>query len=369
MLFDGIEVDVLSVGDADAIVVTQWTNAFGPFRVLIDGGSTSDAETVLAFLHSRGFTNLYAVVCTHPHIDHAGGLIEVAKDRSITISTAWMHDIRNHVSEDALRRASSGTSSQAEGVRQVVETTKELASAFNSRGITPQEPFAGLSICGVPSLTVLGPTLPFYNSVLREFTQAKVPTIPSPFWPAAAVLGGGKNTRSPFGLIPPPIASPLPYPLSGILKNSSVKENPTTQPFNNTSVILGGLFNGQTLLFTADAGADAIGRIPNQWEDLAWMQVPHHGSDGNLSQDLIERFRPKFANISACGDSSHPDRAIVSGLVKVGSQVFSTHLSGNLQFHIGNVPYRPDYEPAVPMRGTGSPLPFSGLGGLLLKGR
>jgi len=87
------------------------------------------------------------------------------------------------------------------------------------------------------------------------------------------------------------------------------------------------------------------------------MQIPHHGSDGNLSQQSIERFCPEFANISARGDSSHPSRAIVSGLVKVGSKVFSTHQNGHLWFHIGVVPRRPDYSEAVPMRGTGGPVP------------
>ena len=44
-MFEGIEIDMLSLGDADSILVTQWT-AYGPFRVLIDGGSGDDAERV-----------------------------------------------------------------------------------------------------------------------------------------------------------------------------------------------------------------------------------------------------------------------------------------------------------------------------------
>jgi beta-lactamase superfamily II metal-dependent hydrolase len=146
--------------------------------------------------------------------------------------------------------------------------------------------------------------------------------------------------------------------LAGLLGRSRVKESPTTQPFNNTSVILGGLAWGNRILFTADAGAEALGRINPEWKQLTWLQIPHHGSDGNLSQELIERFCPRFAYISARGDESHPSRAIVSGLVKAGAQVFSTHLSGNLCHYLGNVPFRPDYSPAVPMKGTGAPKPI-----------
>ena len=299
-----------------------------------------------------------------------------------------MHDIRNHVSVDALRRASAGSSSQATGVREVVETTKELASAFYSRNLTPKEPFVGEIISSAPSLTVLGPSIPFYKSVLGEFTRVDIP-IPRGLGTFAALAGSSHplspqisslaalSSRPPFpanlilALAPPP----LPYPnLSsllapmGALRKSSVKENPTTQPFNNTSVIIGGIFNGNRLLFTADAGADALGRIPADWRNLTCMQIPHHGSDGNLSQTLIERFCPRFAYVSACGDTSHPSRAVVSGLVKVGSQVFSTHYpspGGHLWFKIGNVPGRAGYSPAVSMRGSGNPIPVFGLASIL----
>ena len=124
-------------------------------------------------------------------------------------------------------------------------------------------------------------------------------------------------------------------PIAGALSNSSVKENPSTQPYNNTSAILGVSFQGNRLLLTADAGSEALDRISEGWRNLEWMQIPHHGSDGNLSQANIERFRPEFAYVSSSGNSSHPSRAIVSGLITVRSQVFSTHQNHNLWFGMG----------------------------------
>lgn len=360
----GLEVDMLDLGDADCIVVTQWAGTCA-CRVLIDGGSGGGAQLVSEFLHRRDFRALYAVVCTHPHNDHAKGLIKLAQDKSISIASAWMHDIRKHVGPDALRRASAGNTAQAEGVRQVVETTAELARAFSSRNIPIQEPFAGRVVSYVPSLMVLGPEELFYKSTLEEFTKVEVP-IPLPlpsFSPAASILGG-KLSIPTYGL-PRPVAPtslfrlPLPPPapdistlLGGALSKSSVKENPKTQPFNNTSVILGCSFDGHRLLFTADAGAEALDRISTEWKNLAWLQVPHHGSDGNLSQSNIERFCPKFAYISAKGDTSHPSRAIVNGLIKVGAQVASTHMNRNLWFRIGNAPPPPGYGPLALLKGN-----------------
>src|ERR1700675_2605806 len=106
----GIEIDMLSLGDADALLITSHTSA-GIARVLVDGGKGSDAAIVKGFLRWKGATNLYAIVCTHGHNDHANGLIKLVQDKDITYTTAWMHDIRDYVSAEDLRRASTGNSS------------------------------------------------------------------------------------------------------------------------------------------------------------------------------------------------------------------------------------------------------------------
>jgi hypothetical protein len=41
--FYGVEIDMLSLGDADAILVTEWSGNH-VFRVLIDGGTADDAK-------------------------------------------------------------------------------------------------------------------------------------------------------------------------------------------------------------------------------------------------------------------------------------------------------------------------------------
>lgn len=344
-MFDGLEIDMLSVGDADCIIVTAWSSA-GASRILVDGGHASDYFAIREFLRSRDMRVFWSAVCTHPHADHAGGLIKLLRDPSFTFYTAWMHDIRNHVPSETLRRAARGNSQ----LGQVCEATTELASAFKCRGITPEEPF-GARIAFWPSMTVLGPSIPFYKTVIEEFTGIKLtPPYNSP------------PRSSAFGTLPlpaVPVTSPSqPFsginPLAGFLKNTSVEENPTTQPFNDTSVILGINFGGAKLLLTADAGSRALDRIHSDWHGLSWMQVPHHGSDGNLSKSNIERFCPNTAFISARGSTDHPSRAIVNGLIKVGAAVCSTHSlnPGHLHYWIGAVPSRPDYGPAVTLKGT-----------------
>jgi beta-lactamase superfamily II metal-dependent hydrolase len=361
-MFTGLEVDVLSLGDADCIIVTQWNGGF-PHRILIDGGCASDAGAILEFLRQRSYSNFWAVLCTHLHNDHASGLIKLVRSNSISFSKGLMHDITKHVSAESLRRASAAD----DGVKQVVESTKELAGAFASRGITPLEPFAGMAIAAWPETSVLGPSLSFYRETIEEFTKVEVPVptptfAPSPLWRAAGMSLGGNPTLaslSALGRISSPGSiAPLP-PLTGTLSKSSVKKNPKTQPYNNTSTILGIKLGAAKILLTGDAGSDALSHIGPEWHDLTYLGVPHHGSDGNLSRFDIERFRPKFAGISAKGDSCHPDRAIVSGLVKVGAKVGSTHEHGHLWFYTGIVPARKDYGQIEGLKGTGSPEPIT----------
>lgn len=282
----------------------------------------------------------------------------------MNFQTATFNDIRHHVGADALRRASASS----DGVREVVETSKELTGALTARNIPIYSGIAGNGVSKWPKMTLLGPSLDFYRKSLEDFTEVDLP-IPALLRPLGSILGGNSSSlglsglRAPYPnlLIPPPASASaldLSSLLTGALSRSSVKEEPKTQPFNNTSMILGVEFAGQRLLFTADAGSEALDRISPDWKNLAWMQVPHHGSDGNLSKGNIERFCPRSAFISACGDSSHPSRAVVNGLIKCGAEVCSTHENpGHLWFHMGNVPLRSDYGPAVKLKATGDQNP------------
>jgi beta-lactamase superfamily II metal-dependent hydrolase len=372
-MFDGIEIDMLSLGDADAILVSRWSRA-GLSRVLIDGGRKADYPKLREFLRGLRITYLDAIVCTHGHEDHAAGLIELVNDCSITFGSAWMHQPRGHVDAATLQSAIRGNSAEAECAKQILLTTDELLRGIHSRGVTPADPFTNCRIADV--LTVQGPSWGYYRKALTDAFKVPNPgsfaallasrppraLSPAPLSPLPAFLA---KQRLPKPLLLPPRApesiwaAALSGVAAGTLKNSAVQKNPSTQPYNNTSVILGATYGTSRMLFTSDAGADALRQVSLLWRNLVWLQVPHHGSDGNLSQDLIERFCPTIAYISACGDSSHPSRAIVSGLVKVGARVFSTHHPSplHLRYFIGFVPDRWGYVDAVPLRGTGSPTP------------
>lgn len=64
---------VVDVGQGDAIIITS-----GSWAGLIDGGPAGSSGAVEAVLRRLGVSRLNAVVVTHPHSDHTGGLADVA---------------------------------------------------------------------------------------------------------------------------------------------------------------------------------------------------------------------------------------------------------------------------------------------------
>lgn len=62
----------IDVGQADCALIE-----YGDYTMLIDGGNKEDGSLVVTYLENQGISELDAVVCTHAHEDHVGGLPSV----------------------------------------------------------------------------------------------------------------------------------------------------------------------------------------------------------------------------------------------------------------------------------------------------
>jgi beta-lactamase superfamily II metal-dependent hydrolase len=335
-MYHGLEVDMLSVGDADCILVTNWASGVAD-RVLIDGGNKGDFDAVRAFLAARDITYLDAVVSTHLHDDHAAGLLQLVKDKTVGIGTAYVHVPHNHVDTYKLSRALrlAAGSDEAECFQKTMATAEELALALIERGIPFVEPFEGTQI---RFMVVTGPSVAYYEELLAEFTDAE----------KIKNMDLQKGFRKVWSALHDNASESL---------DTELLENPQTSPENNASVILAFAYTyggkNYKYLLTSDAGVPALQRASQAYllGDCYWVQIPHHGSRHNINPALIKLFGATQAWVSAIGNIDHPRHAVVNAFKKSGARVLSTHYphSGHLWHHKGNVPTRQGYDSAVPL--------------------
>ncbi|MHB1394748.1 MAG: ComEC/Rec2 family competence protein [Clostridia bacterium] len=70
-----LKVHFIDVGQADAILIQGLEGE----NIVIDAGNNNDSEAVVKYIKNQGVKELKAVIGTHPHEDHIGGLDAVIK--------------------------------------------------------------------------------------------------------------------------------------------------------------------------------------------------------------------------------------------------------------------------------------------------
>lgn len=326
---------MLNAGDADCILVTQWQNDVST-RILIDGGNTDTARKLKQFLQNQGIYCIDHVVSTHPHDDHAAGLVEFLKDEEFFIGTAWVHRPELHADllklEMVLNR--SRGLKRVKAIQETLATAESLIGVCAKRKISIKEPFAGKQL---GYLTVVGPTERYYTELLAQFADA------SQLQASDKVLNECELQEWADAILE----------AKGVGGSDVLLDNPQTQPENNSSVVLATLQEDGKYLFTADAGAQALALAAQVYElsKCRWMQIPHHGSRRNITKSLIQVFSPTSAFVSASGSEKHPRRAVINAFKETGTRVLSTHYpwAGDLWHHRGEVPPRAGYSSCPPL--------------------
>lgn len=336
-MYNGIEIDMLSLGNADCILVSWWSG-LSIHRVLIDGGNKGDAPTVRAFLRNLKIETIDDVLSTHLHDDHSGGLIELLSDETLKFGRVWCHVPQWHVGNmdkvwTALKAA--GQSDEAANIRKSLQTVEDIYSIAKKRGIPHDEPFKGKRI---GDLEVYSPTVEFYNGLAVEMTDVEK-------------IKAEDAAQARYD-IQTNLEEALAKGILGVsASDSSLLTDPHTTPENESSTVTGTTYDGKFFLFTSDAGTCALTNVLRDYKvrGLHWMQIPHHGSRRNVTKVLIESFAPTIAYVSAEGSKKHPRRAVVNAFKDAGATVYSTHYPRptHLNSHLGTVPTRPGYGPAT----------------------
>ncbi len=103
-----LEVHFIDVGQADSILIkTPDGNS-----ILIDGGNNADGPGLLSYLKKEGIKEFMAIIATHPHEDHIGGLDTIINAYpvkeiylpAVTTNTKTFEDFINAVNNSNAKR-------------------------------------------------------------------------------------------------------------------------------------------------------------------------------------------------------------------------------------------------------------------------
>jgi beta-lactamase superfamily II metal-dependent hydrolase len=303
--------------------------------VVIDGGYSSVGEDIVKHVEGwYGQDRVDLVISTHPDADHLNGLREVIE--TLDVGELMIHQPRLHAAN--VRDFSN------------LEALDGLIAAAKERGVAVSEPFAGTTRFE-GQLTILGPSQLYYESLLDNYlakltagTTAATPPVSKSIFAAAKDLL--ERALSHFPL-------------------ETLSDDGETSERNSTSVITLVRSDDRRLLFTGDAGIEALDLAANEYErivgpfsayPLNFFQAPHHGSRHNLGPSVLDRILgPKGAPYgtstsfisSAKASEKHPSPKVVNALSRRGADVHPTE--GKIITHGHQSPSRAGWTALTPL--------------------
>lgn len=348
----GYEVDFLGVGSesksGDAIAI-RFGNLHGTRNeqtvVVIDGGfSDTGSELVEHIRKYFGTETVDLVISSHPDQDHINGLEAVLNE--LQVKELWLHQpwLHNHKLAEEFADGRLTDNSLGERLKQNLERAYSLSKLAEEKGIRVKEPFTGLkdkSGC----VTVLGPSQFYYKSLIPDFDgmpdRADNSAITNESWIDKAVRVA-KAFFANWG-------------------DDYISDDSQTSAKNNSSVITQIIVGNRRLVFTADAGIQALEYAAYQIEscisdaELKFIQIPHHGSKRNIGPTVLNRFignpviEGKNTGVTAIvstakgGEPKHPRKAVLNAFTHRGAKVLVTRGQGIRHYH--DAPDRSGWSP------------------------
>lgn len=338
----GYEVDFLGVGSesksGDAIAI-RFGNLHGrrdeQTVVVIDGGFSDTGTELVEHIRTHFGTDIVdLVISSHPDQDHINGLEALLNE--LDVKELWLHQpwLHNQNLADEFADGRLTDSSLGERLKQNLERAWSLAKLANRKGILIKEPFTGLTDKS-GSVKVLGPSQSYYESLIPDFDgmpkRAEASTVANESWFDKAV----RNVKTFFAN----------------WGEDHISDDGQTSAKNNSSVITQFIVDGRRLVFTADAGIQALEHAAEQIEscysgaELKFIQIPHHGSKRNIGPTVLNRLIGSpvvhssarditaIASTAKAGEPKHPRKAVLNAFTHRGARVLVTRGQGILHYH------------------------------------
>lgn len=298
--------------------------------VVIDGGFQATGDQVVEHVRRYYCTDeVDLVVSTHPDADHINGLVPVIEQ--LDVGELLVHQPRLHAGVDVKDFSN-------------IESVDELLATADQYGVIVTEPFTGEQRFG-GQLRILGPTEGYYKELVSAHLDE-----------AKTGLAAARMARPTLMAK----AADLLSRVTDFLPGETLTDGGETSPRNSSSVITLVQAAGHRLLFTGDAGIEALSYAADEYEamigpfvsqPLAFFQAPHHGSRHNLGPSILDRMLGEkgspFGDVTSFISSArlapkHPSPKVVNALLRRGCWVRATE-GRKLWHHSGDSPARADY--------------------------
>jgi beta-lactamase superfamily II metal-dependent hydrolase len=322
-------IDMLNVGDADAIIL--WLKQDGAdFVIFLDGGKTEDGDEVINHYNNYIKPHLVSkpiiiVINSHPHLDHIRGLSKIINHFQTDIKRVYFNDPlkyisliqRNLINEYHQKYSHS---SQITGLYESLKDVDDFNTLLKKYNLISSPIFSDTDL-GHSLFKVLSPSEAFYKQKVQFFTDKTSLENMHLLKEAEDDINEVEEGNRPCAVVDE--------------KNDTSAENLTSTIIQLTDS------NSKRYLFTADAGVDSFESAQNNgfnMTDFHIVQLPHHGSRRNVNTNWICKFNPKQYWVSASGNKKHPRRAVIECIKKnlPDCKTYSTHKGGTK--HIDSKP-------------------------------
>lgn len=348
------EIDFLGVNeetcDTDAICFRFFSEEEQRYIVgVYDGGTQKYGEALVSHLNNYYFQSeenpaIDFVICSHTDQDHASGLsilLDNFNVGALIMNRPWLYidDIFDKVTDGRITK-----DSLEKRLKDAYPYIRALEDKADENNVSIYEGFQGMTIYKL--LTILSPTKEFYLDLLVETN--KVPL--------------AEKTTMPDSFL-----KRIVYSVKMILEswtNELLRENVSTSPENEASIVIYGDMQDETFLLTGDSGIRALDQSINyasgvgiDVQQIKIHQIPHHGGRHNVSPSvldallgnrIVEYSTPtKFAFVSVGKGTDHPKRMVTNAYIRRGAEVFEAR--NNTICHQRGMPVRNGWDTVVPM--------------------
>ncbi|MEQ9406064.1 MAG: MBL fold metallo-hydrolase [Cyclobacteriaceae bacterium] len=317
-----LEIDFLAVGtgersgDAIAIRYGDFIDKQKQYVIVIDGGTVDSGKELIKLIkETYGTYYIDLIILTHPDGDHSSGLREILRDEEFTIAKFWMHQPWEHSEEikNLFKDGRITSTSLSERLKDAYNFAYECEEIAKNRDIPIEEPFTGKSFNN-GNITVLGPDEDYYTSLIPEFNKSP------------------EQKTSTFSKALTGISEAINWVIES-MTIETLDESSETSGENSSSAVILLKFAESSYLFTADTGVDALKRVLDyadlkgiNLKDIQFMQIPHHGSQRNISPSILDAITPKYALASASKDApKHPSKKVTNAYKRRGTKTYATN--------------------------------------------